>query len=380
VGEQAGAQVEVLTVHKAKGLEYPILVVADLLSDRRPAPNVVVRHATAEGWLKIGSFEPAGWKEALEEEKRQQDAEERRLLYVALTRARDHLVIPCFPDQRRKAWLDAAIAGLDTSEVTWFDTRTLELGGEAPRRPRATTAIDGTDADARKALVRETEWEAERKRRRKTARQVAQRIVPATAKTPGEEEEETQPRAAAPAGSETDAELAPEGPLPAVEDSTPRSAQFGRLVHALLAQPIPSEADLETAAQALAPQYGLPSADATAAATLAARARTLPEIAAADTADLVYRELPFAVPLPDGTLATGQIDLAYRKDGEWTVIDFKTAHLGDASLAVRLHGPQLAVYRRAMAKLVGAPVRSTLSLLQSGDLTNLEPQMRTALG
>ncbi len=64
VGEQAGAQVEVLTVHKAKGLEYPIVIVADLLSDRRPASDVVVRHATGEGWLKIGSFEPAGWEEA----------------------------------------------------------------------------------------------------------------------------------------------------------------------------------------------------------------------------------------------------------------------------------------------------------------------------
>ena len=64
MGEQAGAQVEVLTVHKAKGLEYPIVIVADLLSDRRPASDVVVRHATGEGWLKIGSFVPAGWDEA----------------------------------------------------------------------------------------------------------------------------------------------------------------------------------------------------------------------------------------------------------------------------------------------------------------------------
>jgi hypothetical protein len=35
----------------------------------------------------------------------QEEAEERSLLYVALTRARDHLVIPCFPDKRRPAWL-----------------------------------------------------------------------------------------------------------------------------------------------------------------------------------------------------------------------------------------------------------------------------------
>ena len=63
---QAG---RVLTVHKAKGLEYPIVIVADLPSDRPPASDVVVRHVTGEGWLKIGGFRP---------------------LYVALTRARDH--------------------------------------------------------------------------------------------------------------------------------------------------------------------------------------------------------------------------------------------------------------------------------------------------
>jgi len=30
---------------------------------------------------------------------------------------------------------------------------------------------------------------------------------------------------------------------------------------------------------------------------------------------LVYREIPFAVPMGEGSLATGQIDLAYRKAG-----------------------------------------------------------------
>ena len=159
VGEQAGAQVEVVTVHKAKGLEYPIVIVADLLSDRMLASSFVVRHATGEGWLKIGNFAPDGWEQALAEEDRQREAEERRLLYVALTRARDHLVIPCFPDQQRQAWLSGAIAGFavdgreppygarattvrrdgssGAAEVTWFDTRELEFGSpEAPRERR----------------------------------------------------------------------------------------------------------------------------------------------------------------------------------------------------------------------------------------------------
>ena len=351
VGEHALAQVEVLTVHKAKGLEYPIVIVADLLSDRRPASDLVVRHATGEGWLKIGSFLPADWEEAQQEEKRQQDAEERRLLYVALTRARDHLVIPCFPDQRRPSWLDDAIAdfALDNreppygkkattvrpegtngqAEVTWFDTQSLDLGGEATPRAKPTSAIDGTDADARKALVQEDAWESDRKTRRKSARQITQRVVAATDTTPKHDDEVETPTEAKPE-NETEAELALDGKPPAPEAPTPRSANFGKLVHALLAHPTRSDADLDPVAQALAPQFGLLPEDANAAATLVARARTLPEIAAAETADQVFRELPFAVPVPDGTFATGVIDLAYFKNGEWAVIDFKTAHLEDA--------------------------------------------------
>jgi ATP-dependent exoDNAse (exonuclease V) beta subunit len=367
VGEQAGAQVEVLTVHKAKGLEYPIVIVADLLSDRLPGPDAVVRHATGEAWLKIGGFEPQGWDAARADEQNQQQAEERRLLYVALTRARDHLVIPCFPDQRRKAWLDDAIQGFaidhrepphgarattvrpdgtsGTSEVTWFDTRELDLGGEAAPRTRASAVLDGTDADAQTALSREQAWEVDRKTRRKDARQVSLRVAAASERKA--EGDDTKPPVSTPA------------------------AAFGRLVHALLAQAPTPEADLTTAAQALAPQYGLTPDDAAAAADLATRARTLPEIAAADTADLVYRELPFAIPMGKDVLATGQIDLAYRHAGTWIVIDFKTAHLHDRAAALEAHGAQLKVYRQALARITGAPVTAALCLLRSGQLLDV---------
>ena len=389
VGEQAGAQVEVLTVHKAKGLEYPIVIVADLLSDRRPLSDVVVRHATGEGWLKIGSFLPAGWEEAQAEEKRQQDAEERRLLYVALTRARDHLVIPCFPDQRREAWLDDAIAGfaLDNreppygatattvrqdgtsgnAEVTWFDTRELEQGGEATPSTRATAAIEGTEAEAQSALAKEQAWQAERKSRRKEARQASQRVAAASDfefEPDDEEDAPTQTKLA----NETEAELAQDGPQPPTEDSPQRSANFGRLVHALLAQPAGTDADLETAAKTLAPQYGLTKEDARAAADLAQRARALPEIQAALTADLVYHELPFAIPMGEGVLATGQIDLAYRKGGDWTVIDFKTSDLADPAAAIQAHGAQMAVYREALTRITGKEPRAALCLIRSGQL------------
>jgi len=85
----------------------------------------------------------------------------------------------------------------------------------------------------------------------------------------------------------------------------------------------------------------------------------------------IYRKLPFAVPVGQGILATGRIDLAYRKAGEWTVIDFKTADLPDRAAAMKAHGAQLEVYSQALGTITGAPVRAALCLLRSGQLLDL---------
>jgi ATP-dependent exoDNAse (exonuclease V) beta subunit len=85
-----------------------------------------------------------------------------------------------------------------------------------------------------------------------------------------------------------------------------------------------------------------------AAVDLANRARAIPEIAAAESADL-----------------------AYRKAGEWTVIDFKTADLPDRAAAMEAHGAQFEVYCQALGSITGAPVRAALCLLRSGQLLDL---------
>ncbi len=163
----------------------------------------------------------------------------------------------------------------------------------------------------------------------------------------------------------------PRAPNRRAEQTDERSAAFGKLVHALLALPRQPGDGLATSGRALAPRYGLGEADATAAAELASRARDLPAIAAAEKADLVYRELPFAVPI-DGVLVNGQIDLVYRQAGEWTVIDFKTADLTDAQHAIKAHGAQMAVYRQALGRITGKEPRAALCLIKSGQLVEVE--------
>jgi ATP-dependent exoDNAse (exonuclease V) beta subunit len=94
-----GDAVALVTVHQAKGLEWPIVVVPD--AGARPRSDTRRAAVGADGRVSVARFDAAReeWttSASLEadraEERRASAAESRRLLYVALTRARDYLVV-----------------------------------------------------------------------------------------------------------------------------------------------------------------------------------------------------------------------------------------------------------------------------------------------
>lgn len=86
--------VDVLTVHQAKGLEWPVVFVPSLIKGRFPS----ARAGRAQDWLLPPEAFPAGVRARYEGS----DAEERRLFYVALTRARDAVYVSCFRKQTRR--------------------------------------------------------------------------------------------------------------------------------------------------------------------------------------------------------------------------------------------------------------------------------------
>ena len=105
--EEGTEGVRVMTVHKAKGLEFPVVILADpTCSAARDTPS---RHVDPDRrlWVEpLCGSAPIELLEAADEELQRDQAEAIRVAYVAATRARDLLVVPVCGDQPIEGWLE----------------------------------------------------------------------------------------------------------------------------------------------------------------------------------------------------------------------------------------------------------------------------------
>ncbi len=84
--------VHVVTVHKSKGLEWPLVVVANWNMKSSPKHSGI-RIQSGSVALAQGNLRSQLWEELAQEERLRAQAEAERLYYVALTRARDYLIV-----------------------------------------------------------------------------------------------------------------------------------------------------------------------------------------------------------------------------------------------------------------------------------------------
>jgi CRISPR-associated exonuclease Cas4 len=102
--DAGGDAIEVITIHSAKGLEWPVVIpinTATLLRSREPfvhRPDDNTLH-----WV-IGDVVPPELLAALETDEESLMRERERLWYVACTRARELLIVPELPHAEQKSW------------------------------------------------------------------------------------------------------------------------------------------------------------------------------------------------------------------------------------------------------------------------------------
>jgi ATP-dependent helicase/nuclease subunit A len=104
--EEGSDGVRLMTVHKAKGLEFPVVILADMTARLRA--SVASRYLDAERRIcaiRLGGCAPADLLEHENEELLRDEAEGMRVAYVAATRARDLLVVPAVGDEEREGWI-----------------------------------------------------------------------------------------------------------------------------------------------------------------------------------------------------------------------------------------------------------------------------------
>ena len=88
--------VALYTMHAAKGLEWPIVVPVNTMTQVKAPESAVTDRASGRFYCPVFGVEPTGYAAARDTEKAELDREHVRLWYVAATRARELLILPRF--------------------------------------------------------------------------------------------------------------------------------------------------------------------------------------------------------------------------------------------------------------------------------------------
>lgn len=357
--------VRVLSVHRAKGLEFPVVFLADL--HRRPPPAAPQTTRTTWDWssglfgIRVGKL--SDWQTALLEykERLREEEEERRIFYVAVTRARDRLVLSGsagYESASPLAEMDSAL-GVRLNELG----KVARVGaGEGVLRVKRIAATPPPPRPSRRpppparGRIGWHDFARKWRERAERCRAVsASRLFQAPTDAIAGRDSRAEPRDVAPAGDRA----------PTVQHGSAK--HLGTLCHRVLEkidftraqkelhrqieQTIAGWAETET----LSPQQKEELAEEVRdALEKFFRSPAFEEIR---QAEILGREVPFVFAEPgSGTVLRGAMDLLYRSGNEIIVADYKTDAISPEGIEARMvhYAPQAEAYRRAVESALGA--------------------------
>jgi len=394
--------VRIMTVHRAKGLEFPVVVLADLTCRETREPSRHVNPAKKLCAQRLAGYAPRELLDNAEDEGRREHEEAIRVLYVAATRARDLLVVPAVGDEEREGWLQGLIpaiypdpkkrrgpvtrtppgvpefgddsvrvrvngygasgkeksvapgmhqARVGSHRVVWWDPSKLELDVRETMGLRQIRLLEADKENVVSTRGRD-QWSAWNDARAKLIE---------TGKSPSIRVEiATELSRVTPDGTGTDIEIVET----LRERDRPHGPRFGDLVHRIMLRVSLSATDDEIRAAAVGARRMLGADDVEVAAAQRAVSEALksPLMARVRSSADVRRECPVLLKLDDGAIVEGIADLAFAEglNGKtiWNVVDFKT----DLAIASRLdeYRAQIALYARGIARAINLPTHGIL--------------------
>ena len=126
VVEEDAEGVRIMTVHTAKGLEFPVVILADMTAGLSRGAERTVRPEDGLCAMRLLGLSPQELLDAKEIEDRREEAEGVRVAYVAATRARDLLVVPAVGDAQRRGWVQCLNDAIYPPAERWRQSEPAE--------------------------------------------------------------------------------------------------------------------------------------------------------------------------------------------------------------------------------------------------------------
>ena len=355
--------VRVMTVHGSKGLEFPVVVLTGLNSGGAQGPGSVLfdregRVVEASVGLSGRRFETPGYQALAANEQAMLNAEAIRLLYVATTRAKDHLVLSLYRTGSGRSDAATIAAHLDGHDHLWRQILPDAEDAENPthERPVSVPLVDASDTlmvagdpaagaqDSEHSLEARGRWIHDRDlvmaQQGRPSSVAATRLAQIANEEAKEEPESEEPWKRGRAGT-----------------------SVGRAVHAVLQTiDLATGSGIDETARAQSAAEGIPQRYAE-VARLARIAVDSDAVRRAVASGRLWREVPVGIPLDDGVLE-GFIDLLFETDDGLVVVDYKTDSLTaeQAADAAQRYSPQAGGYALAIQRVTGRPVNEVIFL------------------